>query len=102
MMLAGALAERARLSGAEVEPFVPQRAGALYCSGRCRTAAHRRRHASLPITFWQGKEPQFSTAPSRARNYDGTPALSRGELAERLLKLTREGHNGEPKTGRRY
>ena len=58
------------------KPFVPKRAGPQYCSGRCRTAAYRKRHKRLPITWWyDGKEPSFSTAPSRALNSDGTPSL---------------------------
>src|SRR5262245_31711099 len=56
----------------------------------------------LPVTLWWGEKPRFSTAPSRARNYDGTPALSRGELAERLLEIAAQDDDGEPKTGRRY
>jgi hypothetical protein len=83
------------------KPFVPKRAGAQYCSGRCRVAAHRKHHAPLPVTQWWGKEPRLSTT-SRAFNYDGTPALSRGELAERLLEIAEQGDDGEPKTGRRY
>ena len=49
-----------------------------------------------------GKEPRFSTAPSRAVNSDGTPALTRGELAERLLEIASGDDDGEPKTGRRF
>src|SRR5262249_41767690 len=69
--------------------FTPQRAGAQYCSGRCRTAAHRHRWRALPSWGWDGgREPRFNTA-SRALNADGTPALSRAELAERLLEIAR-------------
>jgi len=42
------------------------------------------RHKPLPNTWWWGKAPRFSTA-SQAVNSDGTAALSRSELAERLL-----------------
>jgi hypothetical protein len=80
---------------------VPKRAGAQYCSGRCRVAAHRKHHAPQPVTQWWGKEPWLSTT-SRVLNYDGTPALSRGELAERLLEIAEQEDDGEPKTGRRY
>ena len=52
--------------------------------------------------MWLGDKPRFSTAPSRAVNYDGTPALNRGELAERLFKIAHEGDGGAPKTGRRF
>ena len=86
----------------EGKPFVPKRAGAQFCSGRCRTAAYRKRQAPPPVTLWLGKEPSFSTAPSRVLNYDGTPALSRGELAERLLEIAQRDDDGQPKTGRRY
>jgi hypothetical protein len=82
--------------------FVPIRASAQYCSARCRVAAHRARVTVVPATIWYGKEPRFSTAPSRAVNYDGTPALSRGELAERLLEIAEQDDDGKPKTGRRY
>jgi hypothetical protein len=85
------------------KPFVPQRAGAQYCSGRCRTAAHRKRYAPPPAIWWDdGKELRFSAAPSKTRNADGTPALTRGELAERLLEIASDEDGGKPKTGRRY
>ena len=85
------------------KPFVPKRAGAQYCTGACRIAAYRLRHKPLPSTSWwdHGKEP-LSTAPSRAVNSDGTPALTRGELAERLLEIASGDDDGEPKTGRRF
>ena len=87
----------------EGEPFVPKRAGAQYCTGRCRTAAYRQRHAPVPATWWDdGSAPRFSTAPSRLLNPDGTPALTLGELAERLLEIAEGDDGGEPKTGRRY
>jgi hypothetical protein len=81
--------------------FVPIRASAQYCSARCRVAAHRARTTPLPATLWYGKEPRFSTAPSRTLNADGTPALTRAELAERLIEIA-EDDGGEPKTGRRF
>jgi hypothetical protein len=71
------------------KPFVPKRAGAQFCSGRCRTAAYRKRQAPPPVTLWLGKEPSFSTAPSRALNY-------------RLLEIAERDDDGQPKTGRRY
>jgi hypothetical protein len=52
--------------------------------------------------LWYGEEPRFSSAPSRALNHDGTPALTRGELAERLLEIAEQDDDGEPKTGRRF
>ena len=74
---------------------------AQYCTGACRIAAYRLRHKPLPSTsWWDGKEPRFSTAPSRAVNSDGTP--TRGELAERLLEIASGDDDGEPKTGRRF
>jgi hypothetical protein len=82
--------------------FIPVRASAEYCSGRCRVAAHRARHARPPATLWFGKEPRFSTAPSRIVNADGTPALSRAELGERLIEIAERDDGGEPKTGRRF
>jgi hypothetical protein len=39
---------------------------------------------------------------SRARNADGTPALSRAELAKRLDEIADRDDSGKPKTGRRY
>jgi hypothetical protein len=41
-------------------------------------------------------------AGSRVVNSDGTPALTRGELAERLLEIASGDDDGEPKTGRRF
>jgi hypothetical protein len=35
-------------------------------------------------------------------NSDGTPALSRAELAEKLIAIAERDDNGEPKTGRRF
>jgi hypothetical protein len=84
--------------------FSPVRAGAQYCSVRCRVAAHRKRHAPPPAIFWWNDEkgdPRLSTV-SRTLNADGTPALSRAKLGEYLLVIAEEGDNGKPKTGRRY
>jgi hypothetical protein len=39
-----------------------------------------------------------SGAPSRTHNADGTPALTRGGLAERLLEIAERDDDGEPKT----
>jgi hypothetical protein len=86
------------------KPFRPQRAGAQYCGDACRMAAHRHRirTAQPPEALWLGDVPQFSTRPSKLTNADGTPALTRGELAERLLEIAERDDGGEPKTGRRY
>jgi hypothetical protein len=82
--------------------FKPQRAGAQYCSGRCRIAAHRRRHARLPSTRWLGERiPQLSSI-SRSFNADGTPALARQQLGVKLIEIADRDDDGEPKTGRRY
>jgi hypothetical protein len=81
--------------------FVPQRAGGRYCSVRCRVAAHRKSRRLVPGTHWYGKTPRLA-AISRTLNGDGTSALPRAELAEKLLELAREADGGEPKTGRRY
>ena len=84
------------------KPFVPQRAGAQYCSVACRVAAHRIRQRTAPPPIWLGETPRFSSAPSRALNADGTPALSRAELAERLVEIAQRDDGGAPKTGRRF
>lgn len=81
--------------------FTPQRAGAQYCSGRCRVAAHRRRKIPATACVWLGKAKRPS-AKSRSLNAGGTAALSNAALADRLLELARTGDDGEPKTGRRY
>jgi hypothetical protein len=54
------------------------------------------------MTLWLGDRSEFSERPSATFNNDGTTALSRSELAERLLEIAAEGDDGEPKTGRRY
>jgi hypothetical protein len=82
--------------------FPATRASAQFCTPACRTTAYRQRRAPLPEVEWLGKEPRFSTAPSRTLNYDGTPALTRGELAERLLEIAERGDDGKSKTGRRF
>jgi hypothetical protein len=33
------------------KPFLPKRAGAQYCTGACRIAAHRKRQAPPPVTL---------------------------------------------------
>lgn len=81
--------------------FIPKRAGALYCSTACRVAAHRKRQAPPPRTFWLGKSPGLGKS-SRSFNSDGTPALSNAELGERLLEIADQGDDGKPKTGRRF
>jgi hypothetical protein len=47
--------------------FEHSRNGRRFCTAACRVAMHRKRHAALPATVWweDGKEPRFSTAPSR-------------------------------------
>jgi hypothetical protein len=65
--------------------------------------AYRKRQELPPITRWyDDNDLKFSTAPSRTLNADGTPALTRAELAERLLEIADNEDNGKPKTGRRY
>ena len=84
------------------KPFVPNVRARSIALARAGSPPIVKRHKPLPSTQWDGKEPRFSTAPSRAVNTDGTPVLTRGELAERLLEIAREDDDGEPKTGRRY
>jgi hypothetical protein len=81
--------------------FILKRAGAQYCSNACRVAAHRKRHAPLPVTFWTGDEPGLSPI-SRSLNADGTPALSNEELGARLIEIALQGDGGAAKTGRRF
>jgi hypothetical protein len=81
--------------------FSPERNGAQYCSGRCRTAAHRERQRPLPSVEWEARAPRLATF-TRSLNADGTPALSNEELGTRLLELADRGDDGKPKTGRRY
>jgi hypothetical protein len=81
-------------------PFTRRRAGALYCSNRCRTAACRKRAAPLPLTLWSGHEPRLSETGRAAA--DGQADLPRAELGERLLDLAETADNGDSKTGRRY
>jgi hypothetical protein len=81
--------------------FVAERADTRYCSVRCRVAAHRRQHAPLPAVDWVGDVPSFR-AISRTLNADGSLALSKAALAERLLEIAEKDDDGEPKTGRRF
>jgi hypothetical protein len=81
--------------------FIAKRAGAQYCSGRCRIAAHRLRHTRPPVTRWQGKIPGLAKT-SRSLNADGTPALSNEELGRHLIEIADREDGGGPKTGRRY
>jgi hypothetical protein len=83
------------------EPFIAQRPDQQYCTGRCRVAAHRKRHVPLPSTWWIGEEPGLG-ATSRSLNADGTLALSNEDLGGRLIEIARTGDGGEPKTGRRF
>ena len=78
------------------EPFTPVRAGARYCSGKCRTTAYRRRQVGPSLVRWRGDQPRFSTA-SRGAN-----SLSNSELAKRLIEVSETADDGEPKTGRRF
>jgi hypothetical protein len=67
--------------------FKPQRAGAQYCSARCRLVAHRKRQEPAPAMFW----------------YDGKrrrEALD--DLAKQLLEIAERDDDGTPKTGRRF
>jgi hypothetical protein len=82
--------------------FTPERAGALYCCGACRTAAFRRRQVPPPPACWLDHAPRFSAAVSRTLNADGSTALTRAELAEHLLEIAASGDGGRPKTGRRF
>jgi hypothetical protein len=66
--------------------FIAERAGAQYCSGRCRTAAHRQRQAPDPAIMW----------------LDGKRRRVTDELAGHLLEIARRDDDGAPKTGRRY
>ena len=68
--------------------FRPIRAGAQYCSGACRVAAHRKRQAPKPRVVWEGKVPGMRQA--------------KADLADRLLEIAGQEDNGMPKTGRRY
>jgi hypothetical protein len=68
-------------------PFNAQRAGAQYCSGACRVAAHRRRHAPLPLVYW---------LDGKRRN------VNNDQLALHLLHIAEHDDDGAPKTGRRF
>jgi hypothetical protein len=83
--------------------FLAERAGAQYCSLRCRVTAHRKRHAPPPATIWWSdeEEPRLATR-SRTRNADGSRALSQAELAPLLVEIANTGDGGKPKTGRRF
>jgi hypothetical protein len=67
--------------------FKAQRAGAQYCSVKCRVAAYRQRQAPEPLVHW----------------FDGKRRkLVDDELALRLLHIAEHGDEGVPKTGRRF
>jgi hypothetical protein len=68
--------------------FRPERAGAQYCSGACRVAAHRKRQAPLPVVVWIGDVPGFRA--------------EKAELGSCLLEIAERDDDGKPKTGRRY
>jgi hypothetical protein len=69
--------------------FTAERAGAQYCSSRCRTAAHRKRQAPAPKTFWHEE------GRRRRHNVDD-------DLSNHLLNIAHNDDGGAPKTGRRY
>jgi len=76
--------------------FIAERAGALYCSGACRTAACRKRAKPPPSPWWYERgDLRLSSAPREN-------ALSNDELAERLLEIAAQGDGGAPKTARRF
>ena len=70
------------------KPFIADRAGAQFCSVRCRVAAHRKRQTPPPVVIWSGITPGFRK--------------QKADLAEQLLEIAREGDGGKPKTGRRF
>src|SRR5262245_40683064 len=70
------------------QAFTPQRAGAQYCSARCRVAAHRARQVPPQPTFWLGKVPKMRAEKTT--------------LADHLERIASEEDGGAPKTGRRY
>jgi hypothetical protein len=82
--------------------FEPVRASALYCSTRCRVAAHRGRQTPPPPTFWfDGRRETFSLT-TRTINSNGSLALSNAELADRLVTIASDADGGDAKTGRRF
>ena len=68
--------------------FTAKRADALYCSSRCRVAAHRGRQAPVMRTGWFGAVPKMRSV--------------KATLAKQLLELAYSADGGKPKTGRRY
>jgi len=70
------------------KPFKPERAGAQYCSVRCRVAVHRARRKPVPGPLWLGKVTKMRAV--------------RQTLADQLMGIARDGDGGKPKTGRRY
>jgi hypothetical protein len=68
------------------KPFIAERAGARYCSVRCRVAAHRKRQVpELEVMWLDGKRRNVTDA-----------------LAEHLIKIAQRDDDGAPKTGRRF
>jgi hypothetical protein len=84
------------------QTFTPERAGAQYCSPRCRVAAHRKRRLVVPSPRWLSPNREQLATISRTFNTDGTLALSEEELADHLLEIAQRDDSGKPKTGRRY
>jgi hypothetical protein len=70
------------------KPFTPKRAGAQFCSGRCRVAVHRARRKPAPAMHWFGIRPVLREA--------------KRTLADQLKELARTEDGGQPKTGRRF
>src|SRR5262245_17279721 len=70
------------------KPFTPKRAGAQFCSVRCRVAVHRARLKPAPRTIWLGDVPKKREAKQT--------------LAGQLEQIAHNEDGGAPKTGRRY
>ena len=62
---------------------------------------HRLKLRSPPATGWSG-DPLQLHINSRTHNADGSLALSKSELGERLLELAHVADGGAPKTARRF
>ena len=67
--------------------FTAIRAGARYCSGRCRMAVHRKRSEPVPAPVWDDGKLRRATTD---------------ELSKHLLEIADRDDDGAPKTGRRY
>lgn len=81
--------------------FQHQRNSGLFCSPRCRQAAHRKRALPDPeIEWWGDTDPLAERV--RKTHPDGSKWLSEEELGEKLVDLAYSADGGAPKTGRRY